>query len=134
MTIANILYVPVEKLEIVKIPGINTVKESQNWWIAGDTTNRKRLTFTFRTAASSVTFTRRVYILHAQAYEFITVRNPEDSLSTVADRNEPVSRVQLEVLVENKVFRGSFDYLKKTGELHAHQFNLQDGPREALED
>jgi len=134
MTIANIIYVPVEKLEIVKIPGITTVKDPKNWWIAGDTSNRKKLTFTFRTAASSVTFTRRVHILNAQAYEFSGVRNPEDSLSMVADTKEPVSRVSLQVLVETKVFRGSFDYLKKTGELRAHQFNLQDEPLEALEE
>ena len=128
MTIANIISVPVEKLEIVKIPGITTVKDRKNWWIAGDTENGRKLTFTFRTSASSMTFKRKVHILDAKVYEFNGVRNTEDPLSFL-DPKGPVSQVVLRILVDTKIFHGSFDYLKGSGELRAYQFNLQAEPR-----
>jgi len=114
MTIANTISVPVEILEIVKIPGINTLKDHENWWGAGFSENRRKLTFTFRTAASSRTFKRKVYILDARATEFNGVSDP-DSPYSFLDPEGPVSRVFLKITLDGEEFRGSFDYLANAG-------------------
>ena len=119
MTIANIISVPVEKLEIVKIPGINTLKNRDNWWVAGYVEHRRKLTFTFRTPASSYTFKRKVYVLNAEAKEFSGISDPENPFSAL-DPEVPVSRILLQISLGDAEFHGSFDYLANTGELRAY--------------
>lgn len=133
MTIANTIPVPVETLEIVKIPGINTLKNRDNWWVAGFSENRRKLTFTFRTPASSHTFKRKVYILDAQAFESDGSRDPNDPLA-ILKPERPVLRVILKITLGDEEFHGSFDYLTDAGELNAYQYTDEDAIRDGNND
>lgn len=128
MTIAHIISVPVEKLEIVKIPGINTLKNRDNLWVAGYA--KRKLTFTFRTPASSYTFKRKVYVLNTYVTEFDGIKDPNDPFDFLKP-DGPVSCVFLQISLGDAEFHGSFDYLANTGELHAYSYTKADMVRDA---